>query len=274
MLSDDAARSEYDRTLTAEQAPPQQSPAESVWDQPQPTAPTPQGAYGYMPQEPVTQTVHPRPTFVPPVPAWRRPKLIRRAGIVTAAWLIPMIILAAMSTSRAVEMDAPGGSLLVWSLIPAAATLAVLMLRPSSRWWVRPVAVVVFLAVPSLYGLGGVAVVMLTVTGIATGVLGGFLRTTRGRIALELVTAYWSAAEHPDLSAWFISRHELTSQMTTAQLVDVGDQTQPDRTVRLWGHHLAGSYVIADLSGDPGAVHMTVSGETMRRAKRASKAIR
>ena len=140
VLSDDAARSEYDRTVTVEQAPPQPPPAESVWDQPQPTVPTtptPQGAYGYMPQEPVTQTVHPRPSFVPPVSAWRRPKLVRRAGIVTAAWLIPMIILAAMSTSRAVEMDAPGGSLLVWSLIPAAATLAVLMLRPSSRWWVR-----------------------------------------------------------------------------------------------------------------------------------------
>lgn len=266
VLNDEQQRAEYDRGLSEAQV----RGADFTSDRSAPAQPSfPEGAAA----APATITVHPRPQVITPLPLWRRTTFLRPVAITAGVWLAAAIGLAVASAHRAAEMqvtEAQGGAPF---LVLGAAAVGILALV-RVKWWIPVVAVVAYVSFAASMSAGGIGTMMLAITLLAVGVVHVLLRRTRGRMALELVTSYWAAADHPDLSAWFIARHERHGQTTMVQLADVADQAQPDQSATLWGDHRAGSYVIADLTTSPGSVHMTVSATEMRRARRASKARR
>ncbi|MDQ7994031.1 MAG: DnaJ domain-containing protein [Propionicimonas sp.] len=249
VLADHNARLTYDQTI----------------DQPEEVGADDSGTVSPPDDQPRATQV--RPGTVPSVPLWQRGGTAKTLGIAGGAWLIAATAVGVFAAVHAGALDSPQPAVagVLTAALPAG--LGALVLARGKLWqmgaYLLGYGVVCASQSTSSYGI-----LMLLITAAVSLTMRIALRRARKDAAVEAVAEFWAACAHPTLSGWFIARSQQDRQTCLVQLVDVSGEGRPDTSAMLWGHHVAGTYVIADMSSAPANVLMTITAAEMNLAKK------
>ncbi|AUG29531.1 hypothetical protein CXR34_08780 [Microbacterium hominis] len=256
VLSDEQARIKYDRTLEAGTGTHYTTPT------------TPHPGYVSTQHQSAGEPDHYRPTGAPRLPIWRRRPIGRNLLIIAIAWTLIAAIMGFIGAQRARDLDIaqPGIAGFLLAALPA---LILFLVISRAKWWLLLCSCVGYALFTGSQYLSGIGTVMLIVTIAAGATVRAFMASGRKALSQELAADFWAAAANPDLSAWFIARSMQDRQCCLTQLVDVTGSGRPDTSAVLWGNHVAGTYIITDLSSSPAAVLLTVTAAQMKAARKA-----
>lgn len=251
VLSDEHARTQYDRALTK---------------------PAPAAAPATASTKPSTDNPRPEPVDRPR----RHPRKLFSFG--WAAWLTPVPLYAATVTWGAIGAAArtPVGLEIEGSALGAfvvGSTLVAGILLAFRRWLLLVIAIGGTVAFAGSQGIGGYVTYQLLFALLSGAGILALQHRRAVAASLATVERFWAAASHPGTTGWFITAAESRGATTAVALSDVVTETDSPTLISatLWGRYPAGVYVAVDLQQNPAQVHAVAVARDFTRVTKANR---